>query len=647
MNYLSIFGKIGLLAMMFIQATNTSRGQQIADTITYASACDATDGKIELTGNFDTTNNYQVVYHRTGTSNNDTVSLKAKKNTITIDNLRAGVYSHIVIISDGTVSTIKGHKIIYDNCHLLSHQINPSCGLSNGKIEISKLPIGVYNVSYYLDNERETHDITCIDSTLTIPGLRPGTYKDIVLTLINKGDKIKVFPVVLTNNSKDCIGKQSTVFLGAAYENFTGIPDDDPSSFSQVYARLSQPLNKAQGIEKNAAGGKRFIPLRNLMFQLTYGNTDNFKMYSTNFFGTHYVNRLDLYAHSYFNGSININMLTYIMPENWKLHTGDMAHIYLDFFSSLITTNVIDTGISSSPATNKTYNIKSNLMGFTAKASFNKVFNTNFMIEIGTKLFWLNPSSKIVNGSLNPQNSEISGTNDPTLSYVSRSDTATLNGFLVKGKNVPPYYAIEALIQYNTGKTSDNSSNVFLHYQYVTNFAGNRLNNFSSNYWQFQLGYALDIGKIFPSKSSNSSCTDTANKDDLAPSDTLSQNKPKDITGKQSVATKQTLKAMAAATSDTIPYKDTTVMYTFSATRNIRSKPNDTSEEVGQVTSGTQLQITGYTDSGQSVDQIKRWYRIDNDHWFWADHNKALSKSAPKKKKTTTSKTPQTGKSKK
>ena len=55
-----------------------------------------------------------------------------------------------------------------------------------------------------------------------------------------------------------------------------------------------------------------------------------------------------------------------------------------------------------------------------------------------------------------------------------------------------------------TSKKEEDNSNIFLHYAYTSNFASKKSTNFYNNYFQFQLGYSMDITKIFKSKKDSS-----------------------------------------------------------------------------------------------------------------------------------------------
>ncbi len=310
------------------------------------------------------------------------------------------------------------------------------------------------------------------------------------------------------------IAVQSTKFFGAVYSNYTNIQDDDPANFTQYYARLSQPLNKGEGIDKSAKLGKRFIFLRNLAFQITYGNTDNFKLYTADFFNNRNVNRLDLLSHAYFNGTVDANIFTFVIPKIWKQHSGDMGHIYLDIMSSLAVTNVIDsfptatgnTNPMNTNSNNQVYNIKSNIWGLNLKGHFNGVFNKNLNVDGGAKLFYVFPSSKIISPDLSPQSSDLSSYNsDSIYKYTTKTQISTLNSFLTTGKNVIPYYTLDLMFSYNTGSTENNNSNIFIRYQYTSNMIRSFSSNAPNNYWQFQIGYVLDITKVFPSQPTTAS----------------------------------------------------------------------------------------------------------------------------------------------
>jgi hypothetical protein len=370
----------------------------------------------------------------------------------------------------------------------------------NGTISIHGLKAGTtYQVAYKRNDTAVTAIslATDLNGTLVIRDLRKATYTDFSFQDGANSQIIKT-TIKLAGTG---IAVQTTKFFGAAYANFTGIQDDDPSGYAQFYARLSQPLNHASGISYKAGFWRRFLFARNFILQLTYGNTDNFKLYTYDTLGSRYANRLDLFSHSYFNGNLSLNLLTFVVPKNWKKNEGDMAHIYLDFFSSLAITNVIDTLKKNDPATSKSFNVKSNVFGLNLKAAFSNAFDTRFNIEVASRVLWLSPSSGSINSKLNPQQSDI-----PDL-----SNTLNTSKSLVAENNFP-YAQFDVLVQYLTGNNAvtttsnqDNNtisnSNIFLKYSYTTNTAKGFGKRYPNNYFQFQIGYALDISKLFYAQS--------------------------------------------------------------------------------------------------------------------------------------------------
>lgn len=221
---------------------------------------------------------------------------------------------------------------------------------------------------------------------------------------------------------------------------------------------------------------KKFIWFRNGMFQITYGNTDKYKMYAYDTLNTRYVNKLDLYAHSYLNATGTFNILTYILGENWKAHYRDMTHIYPDFITSLLVTNVTDTTAKNNTCLKKTINVKSNTYGVALNAKFNNAFDSKFTIKAGWKLFWIIPSSSSVSGNLNPHN-----TNIPDI-HSCQNSTKTFD----LGRNFP-YLTFDVLMQYNTSKKEDNNLNIFFHYAFTSIYANKKIQHFTITIFNFKL----------------------------------------------------------------------------------------------------------------------------------------------------------------
>jgi hypothetical protein len=362
------------------------------------------------------------------------------------------------------------------------------CGEDGGQIKIVSLtPSTFYDIGYTKDGTVITSKSFVADAAgiVTIKNLSAGNYYDFNYKKTADASTTAIAGAYIMNS---CLAKQTTKFFAAGFTNFTGIQDDDPKNYTQVYAYISQPLNRSAGIQPDNMRA-RLIPFRNGYFQIVYGNTDNFKMYTFDTLNDKYVNKLDLMAHSYLNANLRLNLLTYIIPQNHK--EGDMAHLYLDLMTSLLLTNVTDTLQKSDDATNKVYNIKSSLYGINLRSKFNKVFDSKFGIEAGVELYEIFSLSSTTNNLLNPQSSNIG---DIKYAQNSAKDFIT--------KKSPLYTKLDVLLSYNTAASDSKSeSNVFLHYSFTGNYAKRDSKNYPNSYFQFQIGYALDITKIFSPKS--------------------------------------------------------------------------------------------------------------------------------------------------
>ncbi|HVZ96615.1 MAG TPA: hypothetical protein VG847_07055 [Chitinophagaceae bacterium] len=313
----------------------------------------------------------------------------------------------------------------------------------------------------------------------TIKNLEPGVYNNIYFT---EGNGITSVPDIISLGK---VAVQSTRFFGAIYNNFTGVADDDPTDFTQYYAMLSQPLRKVYGIDSYSKSNQRFVLLRNLFFQLTYGNTDKFKLYSFDTLNSKYVNRLDLFAHSYLDAKGSLNLLTYIFPE--KKGFGDLAHLYLNATVGFLSTEVTDSTRKDSSNNPIARPVHSMTMGWDAAVKFQRIFNSSFQVEVGFKMFWVYALSAAFNPQLNPQ----------AVNVTDIGGAQNQNKMLERKTNFP-FYNLDILISY--GLASDptsNTSNIFLHYSSTSNMAKVFGKNYTNDYFQFQLGVALDITKIF------------------------------------------------------------------------------------------------------------------------------------------------------
>ena len=373
-------------------------------------------------------------------------------------------------------------------------------------IQGNKGPFFVNSSAIQLDDllkpgawQSTNQDVATVDpSSGDVYGISAGT------TTISYTACEQSITTTITVRENGNLAADSCTFLGAVYSNFTGIPDDNPAGFTSTYLRLSHSLFQPEGICDSANACQRWIAVRNFMFELTYNNNNNnLKMYSLDTFGNKYSNRLDLYTHAYFNGSLYLNLFTFVMPQtahflhkrdtsNRDRYKGDGAHFYLDAFTTLALANVIDSGMSH-PSTGtlnptQTYTMKTNLYGLSFKyKTTDGVYNTPFNIELGLQLFWLFTSSNSINPNLNPQYNSIRDFNN-----AQNSSTH----ILASTPQVYPYLALNALVQYNTNR-GNSSSNIFLHYRYIDNYTYDFSNShYHNNFFEFQLGYALDLSKL-------------------------------------------------------------------------------------------------------------------------------------------------------
>lgn len=413
--------------------------------------------------------------------------------------------------------TLSATIAVLCNCSAIAQNITTSFedptdkDTSDGQIMIQGLtPNTEYTLSYSQTSDKKKSLIgpksitTDVNGILTIGDLSDGKYENFIIT---NGGTSKFIKTTIALKGVG-VATQSTKFFGAGYANFTGIQDDNPTGFSQFFARLAQPLNAANGIKFNASIKERFIWFRNFIVQLTYANTDKFKLYSFDTLQDKYVNRLDLFSHAYFNGNLSLNIVTFVVPKYWKEKKGDMAHIYLDLITSMATTRVCDSSKGNTAETVKTYIVKNNILGLNLKAAFQNVFDTRFSIEAAAKSYYIFPSTSTFNYKLNPHVENIEDV------YSAKN----LNKPFTAEKN-KPYVEFGVQVLYSTGanppesgnqdKTSSNS-NIFIRYNYITNFAKQAGKRYPNNFFQFQIGYSLDITKLF-SNSSGSSTNDTKN----------------------------------------------------------------------------------------------------------------------------------------
>ena len=215
-----------------------------------------------------------------------------------------------------------------------------------------------------------------------------------------------------------------------------------------------------------------------------------------------------------------------------------------------------------------------------------------------------------------------------------------------------------------------------------------------NNYWQFQLGYALDINTIFPSKTATKA-TDTTGKDDLAPTDSIADTSQKSVTSPAAVSattvtpqpattvnptpevqpvvtvnaapvaqpvasvtpapptkTKRVndtlVKSIVTAIWDSIKIERERAKVTVvdslgplivNSDRYVRVQPLVNAKAVDFIKKGTNVAFTGYTDDGEDQNGIKRWYK-NNKGWFWAGEAKAAKSTKKKVTKETAAKTP-------
>lgn len=272
--------------------------------------------------------------------------------------------------------------------------------------------------------------------------------------------------------------------MGAEYGNFNGVQSDDPIKYTQTYARLSVPFGRSDGIRQDAKLAEGRLQLfRNALLQVTFNSANKLQPFTDSVTNVHYSNKLDLLQYSYFNAIGNLNIVALIIPS--KKRKGDYAHIYLDAIAGLTGTTVSDSNSSSS------HTVYSNLYGFNSRVLFTNL-NTNgkpIGIEGGFQFFWLVPSNNIVRTNQNFQ--------------IAQIDAATESQNPRKPLQAPynmPFYRFNALIKFNTSKDDENSTNFFLNFSYIRNFAGSGGPFYVNQYMQFQIGVAIDIIKTFSGK---------------------------------------------------------------------------------------------------------------------------------------------------
>jgi hypothetical protein len=196
---------------------------------------------------------------------------------------------------------------------------------------------------------------------------------------------------------------------------------------------------------------------------------------------------MDLLAHAFFNGSVSLNIVTFIVPDDWTKSSGDVGHIYFDVFHSFIGTNLTDTFSANNPATLKTYPVYSSMFGLNLKAAF---LTEKWTINAVAQMFEIHPWSSTINPNLNVQTANVSDV------YLTQNAKKSF----IRGSN-PPYFQFDVEVQYNTSaaasstagnqSTTTNNSNAFIRYSYAANFANPAGNHYPNNYFQLQLYDAL------------------------------------------------------------------------------------------------------------------------------------------------------------
>ncbi len=291
---------------------------------------------------------------------------------------------------------------------------------------------------------------------------------------------------VKVTSKKDSAKKDTTItpkspasFLGAVFSSFPGVTDDNPKGMVQDYFRFSIPLHST-----HRDSGKTKISLfHNLFIQLTTSliGTDNLTLSTldSTISGTRnkFVNNLDLYHFASTIGKINLNLLDY---QRWNGFT-----VYLDADFGIIRTNLTDS-MPKQTRTNFTvnsaiYGLNLKFMSYQAQSKFNA--------EITGQLFWVNPATNSVTPGLNVEHSKLGdmqGSSKPFFFLNAQSE---------------PFAGLDILFKYNTTSDPTNKSNIYLHFSAYDNFFSNRNLSYQNNFVQIQIGYALDISKLFPSQS--------------------------------------------------------------------------------------------------------------------------------------------------
>ncbi len=492
--------KICILFLVLISIVQMKSFAQLVASVTNPTNCNGSDGEIKLSGNgigLNTKFVFGYKYKKSDILSSDTV--KSDKNgMIAIKNLAAGVYYNFFITPLNTKDTIKYNKniVLNDGCHLTTHTRMPTTSLAtDGAILIEGLtPNSLCSINYTIVDREKVSKMIYNDSiksdasgTVTISNLSEGDYSNFTIN----NSEANLDTIQIRDQTGYIAVNNNVQWSVSMFQNIVGVLDDNTSTFNELYGSISIPVSHKKGIISNASSNERLIGLRNVYVQGNYSsNVGNLNSLYQDTIITkktvRYINELDALRYANTRLLLNVNLLTYILPE-YKNY-GVIGHLYIDGILGLIETSISDSILQKTfPVTSLAYGFN-----FRVKSKNLKIADINVPLgfEFGTQIFWINTYSNDVNAQMNEQYSN----------YIRNTSKNINNSSKQNITSMQPYYHFDMLLYYNTGKSNDSisSSNIYFHASYYSNLVNPNANSsvHTNSYLQFQLGYALSINKL-------------------------------------------------------------------------------------------------------------------------------------------------------
>jgi len=256
---------------------------------TNPTSCNNLNGEIKISGL--SINSTYVISYKLEANLVTLVNQTTDANgVIKLSNLLGGTYSDFAFTpTGGTKISYPGPIFLKDGCHISTKLKMPSSSMAgDGAIEILGLTANTkYGLDYTFVNSDKISQYVYNDSIVadangivTIPNLTNGQYSGFSINGIQQN-----VDVLLVDQISYIASNSNAMWSAAFYGALNGVPDDNPSTYNEMYLSVAIPLNRYMGIPSNSKFGHkpgsakfldgRLIPSRSLLIQGNYSSNVN------------------------------------------------------------------------------------------------------------------------------------------------------------------------------------------------------------------------------------------------------------------------------------------------------------------------------------------------------------------------------------